>query len=163
MLKKINTDRYKGVKKIGIDSSLNLLPKNTQNISFIDYDLRDEFLFTNASIISSVFTLQFLPQSKRFAIIKNIYQGLIKGGAFFFCEKIYSSYAKIQDMFTFNYYDFKAKTFSAEEILNKEKSLRYLMQPCTHEENISMLKEAGFNIFDIFIKHFNFEGIVAIK
>lgn len=163
LLESIDIDGCKNVKKIGIDCSLNLLPENNKDIAFLNFDLKNDFIFSNASLILSIFTMQFLPPSRRQSVINNIYNGLIKGGGFFFCEKIYSPFSRIQDMFTFNYYDFKAQTFSAEEILDKEKNLRKIMHPFTHEENIEMLKNAGFKIFDVFIKQYNFEGILAIK
>lgn len=163
MLESIDIGKKKNVKKIGIDCSLNLLPENRSDIAFLNFDLKNEFVFTNASLILSVFTMQFLPPSRRQSVMNNIYRGLIKGGGLIFCEKIFSAHSKIQDMFTFNYYDFKAKSFSSEEILDKEKSLRDIMHPFSHEENVEMMRNAGFSVFDVFVKSFNFEGIVAIK
>lgn len=161
LLNDLKTD--KKITKIGIDKSNNLLPKNTEDVSFINLDLTENFVFNNASLILSLFTLQFIPLNKRQNILNNVYNGLNKGGAFIFCEKVYSNNSKIQDIFTFNYYDFKSKTFNYDEIMAKEKDLRSIMFPLSHEENIKMLKEAGFEVYDIFIKHFNFEGIIAIK
>ena len=161
LLKELETD--KNIVKIGIDKCNNLLPNNTDDVSFINIDLTDDFIFNNASLILSLFTMQFISLNKREKIIKNIYNGLNRGGGFIFCEKIYAENSKIQDIFTFNYYDFKANNFNYEQIMSKEKDLRSIMFPLSHKDNIELLENAGFKNYDIFIKHFNFEGILAIK
>ena len=47
----------------------------------------------------------------RSKLISQIYDGLNVGGGFIFAEKLLCSNAKIQEMMTFNYYDYKRKTF----------------------------------------------------
>ena len=46
----------------------------------------------------SLFTMQFIKQSYRQAMIKKIYKYLNWGGAFFFAEKVRSYDARTQDM-----------------------------------------------------------------
>ncbi len=128
---------------IGIDKEINLLQeiKNKQ-INILKIDILKSFTFESACIIYSIFTLQFLPVYKRLEILKSIYKGLLKGGAFIFAEKVYSKNSKIQDIFTFLYYDFKKESFTEEEIFNKEFSLRNQMKPLDINENINLLKMA---------------------
>lgn len=150
---------------IGIEKEHNFTKdlQNRKNLTFLKMDIREFKSFTNANLITSIFTLQFIPLRDREEILRNIYNGLNKGGAFIFSEKIFSKYAKINDILTFLYYDFKQTSFSSEEILNKERDLRAIMKPITLKENIKLLKKVGFKEIDIFFKIYNFTGILAIK
>lgn len=132
------------------------------NLKFIEGDIRD-FKFNNCSLITSMFTLQFLPVKDRADVIKKIYSGLNKGGCFIFAEKIICSDAKFQEMLTFNYYDYKADHFSADEILDKEKKLRSMLKPNTWDEIKNMLADANFKLIQPFWMDHVFVGGVAIK
>ena len=57
------------------------------SVNFIEDDIRN-YEFKNCSLITSLFTLQFMPYSCREEVIDNIYDGLNEGGAFIFGEKI---------------------------------------------------------------------------
>jgi len=153
----------KDMKKYGIYKSDNLLPKDEEGCNFLNVNLDEYFCFNNASFIYSLFTFQFISQKNRLDLMKNIYNGLNKGGAFLFCEKTYSGNVRINDILTFLYYDFKAKSFSEAEILKKERDLRHIMQPLPRVDNEELLREAGFKHFDLVFKHFGFEAILAIK
>ena len=158
-------EKYDG-KMIGIDYSRNLLPENTKeydNISFIEANLNKPFVFSNACLIFSIFTLQFLRKEARQQLIKNVYNGLCNGGAFIIAEKTYVSEGQFQDIFTFSYYDYKKASFTPEQILSKEKDLRTILKPNYAHENIEMLHEAGFNKIQMFYKFFQFEAYLCIK
>ena len=131
-------------------------------VSFIKEDVRDSNI-ENASFITSLFTLQFMPPKDREETIKKIYKGLNKGGAFIFSEKTICENAKFQDMLTFNYYDYKRKTFSTEDIMDKERTLRHMMKPNTWNELLSMLYDAGFSDVQPFWRNFMFVGAIAVK
>jgi hypothetical protein len=66
-------------------------------------------------------------------------------------------------MITFNYYDFKQKNFTAEDILTKEKTLRNIMKPNTVSEIEAMIYDAGFPVLQQFLRNHNFVGFIAIK
>lgn len=116
-----------------------------------------------SSLITSIFTLQFLPQSERLNVLTNIYDALCDGGAFIFSEKCMHTDAHIQEMMTFNYYDFKRKTYSCDEILDKEQKLRYMMRLNTVPELYEMVYEAGFVTVDQFWQNHSFRGFIALK
>ena len=75
-------------------------------IKFLHEDVRDSMI-SNASLITSVFTLQFMSMRDRLPMIKKVYNGLNEGGAFIFAEKTICENAKFQEMITFNFYDYK--------------------------------------------------------
>ena len=125
-------------------------------------DIRD-FEFEECSLVTSIFTLQFMPKKDRKEVISNIYRGLHDGGAFIFSEKTICENALVQDMITFNYYDYKRKTFTTEDIMDKERTLRHMMKPNTWKEISDMLCEAGFSNIQPFWRNHAFVGAVAIK
>ena len=117
----------------------------------------------NCSLVTSIFSLQFMPKTNRQQIIDRIYEALVKGGAFIFSEKIFSSDSQLQEMMQFCYYDYKRQFYSAEELLDKEVNLRHMMKPLTYSELLEMVEKAGFESVQPFWQNFNFVGIIAIK
>lgn len=155
LLKSINGN----YNKIGYDIAT-LLP---QEEGFTAVDLNEPFQLENACMVYSIFTMQFLNPSKREQYLKNIYDGIIKGGALIICEKVYQEHGKIQEIISFSHYDYKLKHFSSDEIISKERDLRFIMKPCLNDDLTQMLKEAGFSMVCDFWQMFNFKGIIAIK
>jgi tRNA (cmo5U34)-methyltransferase len=145
--------------KIGLDNS-QLLP---QRSGFINTDLNGDFKIDNACLVYSVFTMQFILPQNRQRFLKTIWDGLNVGGALIICEKIYQNNGKIQEIMSFSHYDYKLKSFSAEEIIQKERDLRHIMKPSTADELLKMLSGVGFSIISDFWQMYNFKGIIAIK
>ena len=125
-------------------------------------DVRD-YEFDNCSLVTSIFTLQFMPRKDRQEVLNRIYDGLNPGGAFIFAEKTYSCSSKVQDMLTFMYYDFKRDSFDPDDIMDKEQTLRNMLRPNTWSELNEMLSEAGFESVQTFWQNHLFVGAIAIK
>jgi tRNA (cmo5U34)-methyltransferase len=104
-----------------------------------------------------------MPRKDRFDVIKNIYDGLNFGGAFIFAEKTVCEDSRLQEMITFNFYDYKRKHFEASDILEKEKTLRNMLKPNTWKELEGMLECAGFKTAQPFWRNHMFVGAIAIK
>jgi len=150
---------------IGIEKEGNFTKalENNNNALFKKMDLFDVENMTNASLITSVFTMQFIPQHKRFKAVQKVYNSMNYGAGFIFCEKMLAESSKLQDILSFMYYDHKREHFSDTEILDKEYDLRHQMKLYTLDENIQMLRDAGFRKIEIFWKRYTFTGILAIK
>ena len=93
------------------------------NVDFILDDIRN-YEFENCSLVTSLFTLQFMPYACREEVIDNIYDGLNEGGAFIFSEKIDTSHSRIENMLRTVYYEFKNKSFDYQDIMEKELTLK---------------------------------------
>ena len=119
--------------------------------------------FKNCSLVTSLFTLQFMPKTHRQTMIEKIYNGLNEGGAFIFAEKLMCESAFFQDLLTFNHYDYKRKSFTPEEIMDKEVKLRDMLKPNTWSELNTMVKDAGFRETQIFWRYHQSVGVIAIK
>ncbi len=157
------TNNYNG-RLVGIDISNNLLPKDkVEGIEFVTHDLTKPYAFNDACIVYVMYTLQFLPKDARQALLNAIYRGLNEGGALFISEKVYLDSGQYQDMFSSAYYDYKKESFTEKEIFDKERSLRTMLKPNTHSENLALLQEAGFRKVEMFYKYFQFEGLLCIK
>ena len=131
-------------------------------VDFILDDIRN-YEFMNCSLVTSIFTLQFMPKKDRLNVIKNVYNGLNDGGAFIFAEKTVCEDSRLQEMITFNFYDYKRKHFEASDILEKEKTLRNMLKPNTWKELEGMLECAGFKTAQPFWRNHMFVGAIAIK
>ena len=132
------------------------------NVEFIMKDIR-KFQITNANLVTSIFTLQFMPKKDRRDVLSNIYAGLNEGGAFIFAEKTICESALVQDMITFNYYDYKRKAFDTEDIMDKERTLRNIMKPLTWKQLEHMISYAGFTTVQPFWRNHSFVGAIALK
>lgn len=149
-------------RKVGYDNAA-LLPDGDPNICFTPQDLNNGCVIDNACLVYSIFTLQFLNRNARQRLCKEVYMGLNKGGAFILCEKIYQEEGLLQEILSFTHYDYKTKHFTPEEIIMKERDLRYIMKPNTLAQNMELLRNAGFNSIAPFWQSYNFVGLIAIK
>jgi len=152
----------------GIEIEEDFFPEliDEENLKFYKTDVRSFEWVTgavNCGLVTSIFSLQFMPKTNRQQIIDRIYEALVKGGAFIFSEKIFSTDSQLQEMMQFCYYDYKRQFYSAEELLDKEVNLRHMMKPLTYQELIEMVQQAGFESVQPFWQNFNFVGIIAIK
>ena len=131
-------------------------------VEFIYDDIRN-YEFKNCSLVTSIFTLQFMSKKDRARVIQDIYDGLNSGGGFIFAEKIDCENSRLQDMMTFNYYDFKRDKFDYDDIMTKERTLRHMLKPNTWREIEEMVLSAGFKTVEQSWRNFNFVGAIAIK
>lgn len=154
----IEEDFYAGFEEDMRDEVLN------KRLTYKTCDVRSfSFDFFNCSLVTSIFTLQFMPQRDRHDVIARTYDGLHEGGAFIFAEKTVASSSRIHEIRTFTYYDFKRESFSTEDIMDKERTLRHMMKPNTRQELLDMVDDAGFRQVDSFWQNHAFTGFIAIK
>jgi tRNA (cmo5U34)-methyltransferase len=148
--------------KIGYDNAA-IMPDDDSEVRFINADLNSNFEMENACIAYSIFTMQFLNRSSRKQFCKTVYDGLNDGGAFIICEKIYQSEGLFQEIMAFTHYDYKCQNFTEQEIIKKERDLRYIMKPSTMQKNMELLSGAGFKRITTFWQSYNFVGLIAVK
>lgn len=141
----------------------------TDNNFLPDLDLRLQdvtdvnFEFDRTNIFYCIFTLQFIPYSKRLNLLKKIYKSLYENGVLIICEKEIAKNGIIQECFTFSNYQYKKENFTSEEILSKEKDLRKIMNSLESEENIKLFKKAGFKTIEPFFQSLNYKGYLCKK
>jgi tRNA (cmo5U34)-methyltransferase len=142
-----------------------ILSKNF--IEWLDLRVQDiteeDFEIPMTNIIYSIFTLQFIAYDKRLNVLKKIYNSLHKNWVLIICEKEISSNWIIQEVFTFSNYWYKKQNFTSDEILNKEKDLRSIMNSLEAKDNIELLKKAWFQIIEPFFQSLNYKGYICKK
>lgn len=154
---------YENTECIGYDiTDNNFLNQNRAKLIRQDITC-PEFEIPTNNLSLSVFTLQFLQIDKRTELLMKIYKSLNKNGAFIICEKEISRSGQIQEAFTFANYDYKREKFNAEEVLQKEKDLRSIMNSLSDGSNEKLLHEVGFSVVSQFFQSLNFKGWLCIK
>ena len=137
--------------------------RKSNNIKIINKNIENVRL-QNCDLIISHYTLQFIRQNLRLSILKKFYKNLSLGGAFIIFEKIHGNNPRFEKIFSDLLTDFKLKNnFSDEEIVNKNKAIRGVLNPLSINENLNLLRKAGFKNLQIIYHNINFAGILGIK
>lgn len=77
----------------------------------------------DASVVLSLFTLQFMPFNERDEVIQRVSDGLVDGGIFILAEKTHLPSAGVSEVVERNLVQWKRQNFTDEEILDKSISL----------------------------------------
>ncbi len=134
-----------------------------KNVFFSNQDI-NKIKFKKSDLIISHYTIQFISPRIRQKIIDKIYKSLNWGGAFLFFEKVRGPDARFQDILTGVYNEFKLENgFKPEEIFNKTRSLKSILEPFSPNGNLGLLKRAGFKDIVTIQKSICFQGWLAIK
>jgi len=162
----------KQVDYYAVDSSLDMLAVLNENrylydlgkVVTIEHDLNKFFKFGQVDVVVLNLILQFLTVESRLPLLKNIFESLSPGGVCFFVEKCVQQDDFIQDLFVQNYHQYKLKQgYSVDEIKNKDIALSGVLNPLFVQDNVDLLKDAGFTAVYPFYQWFNFIGLIAIK
>ena len=155
---------------IGIDNSPAMIKKAKQkakafgsNANFIESDFL-EYDLNGANAIIANYTIQFIRPLKREKLIQKIYDSLQNNGIFLMSEKLITENKKLNKIMIDIYYNFKKeKGYSEYEIARKREALENVLIPYTMNENIEMLKNAGFKDIDVISRWNNFATFIAFK
>lgn len=165
-IKKIHTR----CKLIGVDNSAAMCKyaKNKARaygyaIQFICQDILD-FDFKSCEIIIANYTLQFIRPIKRDFLVQKIYDALKKEGLFLLSEKT-SSLDKFLDKSMIDLHEeFKQNQgYGSDEISIKRQALENVLIPYNLEENLFLLKNAGFKHVEVIFRWGNFATLLARK
>jgi tRNA (cmo5U34)-methyltransferase len=160
--------RLKGAKFIGIEIEKDMIEKSNtlykrENLSFVNDDITT-YEYEKSDLIISYYTIQFIHPKLRQELINRVYESLNWGGAFIIYEKVRANDARFQDIMTNLYTDYKLdQGYSSEEIINKTRSLKGILEPFSTQGNLDLFKRAGFSDIISIQKYMNFEGFLAIK
>jgi len=158
------------IKAIGLDNSPAMI-KRAKNkakafgskAEFIEADFL-EYNLSNAKAIIANYTIQFVRPLKREKLIKKIYDSLNENGIFLMSEKLITENKKLNKIMIDIYYEYKKKMgYSEFEIAQKREALENVLIPYTMDENIEMLKNAGFKSIEVIFRWNNFASFIAFK
>jgi len=162
----------KNFRYIGIDNAPAMVDKARQKSAqfgksdIIQFRLDDITCcpLPGASAIICNYTLQFLRPVTRQVFIERLHRELTDGGLLILSEKTISPAGRLNRDFIEMYHAFKKRQgYSELEISAKREALENVLIPFSVDENIALLRNAGFEEIDIFFKWFNFSSIIALK
>ena len=135
-----------------------------RNFELFVSNLNDNVKIVNASVVVLCLTLQFVRPLNRARLLKQVFDGLNPGGALILVEKILAEDSNFNRDFIKYYYDMKRRHHYSElEIAQKREALENVLIPYKSSENITLLRDAGFQHCEVFFKWYNFTGIIAKK
>jgi len=140
--------------------------KGSPNVRILEHDLRKGLPPFGAPIcaVLSILTLQFVPVEYRQRLVRQVFDALAPGGAFFLVEKVLGADASMEELFVSTYLGRKATNgYSQEQIERKRLSLEGVLVPMTARGNEDLLRGAGFEQVDCFWRWCNFAGWIGIK
>lgn len=157
---------------IGFDSSPAMLAKarlkaefyvKDDVVSFEQADITEiERPGTGAFVLN--YTLQFIRPVVRPSLIKTLFDNLRPGGLLIMSEKTILDDRRLNRAFIDIHHDFKREQgYSDLEIARKREALENILIPFTRQENLEILRKAGFHPVATFFQWFNFSSFVAIK
>jgi tRNA (cmo5U34)-methyltransferase len=168
VLREDNTD----IKLFGIDASPSMIARarakiraltNFSAVTLIESDVLT-YQFSNAQVVLCHYTLQFIAPSLRQDFLNMVCRSLGSGGALILAEKVEHRIPLVEDLLLKRYIDFKrTQGYSYSEITRKRAALEDVLIPFTLDENISLLRSAGFAAVDVVLKDLNFATLVAVK
>ncbi len=110
------------------------------------------------------YTLQFIAQQDRFAILKNIYDGMVPGAILILSEKIIFEDEVINAKMIKLHHQFKRDNgYSDLEISQKRNALENVLVPETIKHHIDRLQEVGFAPVCCWNQNLNFASLIAVK
>ena len=115
--------------------------------------------FPKSDLVLLTLILQFLPQSDRPYLLSRIVECLSPRGGAIIAEKVVDS-----EILRELHEDYKQlKGYSITEIQRKKEALEDVLRPLSLEDNVKMLKDAGFKSVSVVLKAFNFVTFFATK
>lgn len=169
LLSKLATHHHKSVQWIGIDCEADMLNQAKDTLQAYDnINLNQANIclekFEPCDMQISYYTMQFIAPRYRQELFNKIYKSLNWGGAFVLFEKVRGPDARFQDIFTGLYTDYKLEQgYGADEIINKSRSLKGVLEPFSEQGNLDLLRRAGFTDISCVFRYLCFAGFVAIK
>ena len=133
------------------------------DVSIVEDDVR-QVAIAQASMIVMNYTLQFLSVEERDAMVRKICDGLVDGGIFVLSEKVIDEDRKVDELLVQLHHEFKRQNaYSDLEISRKRVALENVLIPESIATHRSRLRNAGFRHVGVWLRHFNFVSMVAVK
>lgn len=169
----MNTVVEPSIEFVGVDDSTEMLDKCRSRLDEAGFvrpyelvvaDLNQGVDIVNASVVVLCLTLQFVRPIHRERLLGRILAGLNPGGVLLLVEKILAEDSSFNRDFIRHYYSYKRRNqYSEMEIAQKREALENVLVPYKLSENITLLRDVGFQHCEVFFKWYNFAGLVATK
>ena len=133
------------------------------DVSIVEDDVR-QITVEQASMVVMNYTLQFLSLKERDSMIGNICDGLVNGGIFVLSEKVIDEDREVDELLVQLHHEFKRQNaYSDLEISRKRVALENVLIAESIATHRARLRNAGFRHVGVWLRHFNFVSMVAVK
>ncbi|MDV6316920.1 carboxy-S-adenosyl-L-methionine synthase CmoA [Idiomarina sp. HP20-50] len=159
-------------KIIGVDNSQAMIEraqlhldgyKSQVPVQLLCQDLT-EVPIMNASVVVLNFTLQFIPEEKRDAVIQRLFDGMNDNAVLLVAEKIRHPDEQMNDVLIDLHHNFKrANGYSELEISQKRAAIENVMKIDTLQAHQHRFQKAGFKHSTTWFQCFNFAAMLAVK
>lgn len=162
----------RNIKLIAVDLSTPMIEQAENRLSAYKTKSSVEFRHADvceteihdASFVILNLTLQFIKPAPRLALVKNIYDGLLPGGALLVSEKVRFENPTVQSFLDKQQMDFKRRQgYSDLEIAQKRNALENVMKLDTIPQHLQRFEDAGFEASSLWYQNLNFCSFLAIK
>ena len=150
---------------IGVDNSPSMLEKCQEKldafqsphpISTVCQSVQS-YDFESASVVLMNYTLQFVPEPDRPALLRRICKSIQPGGFLLISEKVAHDQPAMDEALVELYFEYKRRQgYSDLEISRKRDALENVLVPLTTDQNLGMISRAGFTHSEVLLKWFNF-------
>ncbi len=148
------------------DEMLNVARKRFESIGNVSYQIEnyidklpDGFFDTVISALS----IHHLEDEDKAKLFTRIYNSLLSGGLFINYDQFCAGQAEINNWFNSYWENHLATSGLTDKDIELWKERRKLDKECSVEQEVDMLKNAGFNIVKCVYSYQKFSVIVAIK
>jgi tRNA (cmo5U34)-methyltransferase len=132
-------------------------------VEVMEADLRDIGV-SNASMVVMNYTLQFVPAIERGDLLGKIGAGMTRNGLLVLSEKVIDEDLEIEALLIEMHHDFKRRNaYSDLEISRKRAALETVLVPDTIRTHRKRLEAAGFRHSGVWLRHFNFISLLAVR
>lgn len=136
---------------------------NPPNVTYDCADVR-ELTVPDNDLSVLCYVLQFLPLADRPRVLSRLFDRLPPGGGLVLAEKVRYRDDRFQTVSQRVHYQFKRNQgYTQEEIDAKDASLEGILVPLYEDENVAMLKAAGFSSVNTLFQNTLFKAWLAIR
>lgn len=132
-------------------------------VDVVEADVRAAEI-SDASLVVLNYTLQFVPVADRRPLLERVARGTRPGGVLVLSEKVVDEDPEIERALADLHLDFKRRqAYSELEIARKRAALENVLVPETVAAHAARLSAAGFRHSGVWLRHFNFVSMLAVR
>jgi tRNA (cmo5U34)-methyltransferase len=117
-----------------------------------------------ASVVTMLWTLQFVDPSRREQLMRRIHEALAPAGALILAEKVRPRDGRLDRLFAYLHLELKRRNgYSETEIARKREALENILVPLRVNENLSLARHSGFTVTEPFVQWCGFASFLCLK
>ena len=157
----------RGVEVIGVDREPAMIERAAERCAGLPAarvmaGAMEQLAVEPADLVICVYSLQFVAPRHRAQVLGRLHAALEPEGALILFEKVLAPSARAQSVADQALFEFKRRRgFSNDEIAEKARGLRGVLQPFTASQNYALLRDAGFREITHVFRWLTFDGVIA--